>query len=70
MIRLPKGLLTLSEAAKKYGFNSGTLKDYIHRERLEAVKKGRVWYTTDEAMKRYIRSRDVERIPKRYRKKA
>ncbi len=70
MIKLPKNLLTLAEAGGKYGFSPGTLKDYVNRERLEAVKKGRVWYTTDEAMKRYIRSRDVERIPKRYRKKA
>jgi hypothetical protein len=69
MIKLPKGLLTLSEAAEKYGFNAGTLKDYVNRDRLEAIKSGGVWYTTDRAMKKYMGSRDLERIPKRYRKR-
>jgi len=70
MIRLPKGLLTLSEAAKKYGFKRLSLLDYVRRKRLEAVKIGWVWCTTDRAMKKYLKSRDMEKIPKRYRKKA
>lgn len=70
MIKLPKGLLTLSEAAEKYGLTAGTLKDYVNRSRLDAVKKGSVWYTTDQAMKTYLRSRDLGKIPKRYRKRS
>jgi len=69
MIRMPKGFLTLQEAAKKYGFKAATLKDYAQRGRLEATKIGRDWYTADLAMKKYLRSRDREKIPKRYRKR-
>ena len=69
MIKIPKNLLSLSEAAKKYGFSRESLKDYAKRGRLEAVlKDGRYW-TTDQAMKRYIESRDLKKIPTRYRKK-
>ena len=69
MIKIPKNLLSLSEAAKKYGFSRDSLKDYVRRGRLEAVlKDGRYW-TTDEAMKHYIKSRDFKKIPNRYRNK-
>lgn len=66
---LPKNVLTLAEAAKKYGFKPDSLRDYIHRKRLEAVKRGKTWYTTDEAVKKYLKSRDLERIPTKYRKR-
>lgn len=70
MIKVPKGLLTLTEAAKRYGFkNSLTLHDYIRRKRLEAVRIGHIWHTTDKAMRKYLQSREVSKIPKRYRKK-
>jgi predicted site-specific integrase-resolvase len=69
MIKLPKNILSLSEAAKKYGFSRDSLKDYVRRGRLEAVlKDGRYW-TTDAAIRRYMKSRDSAKIPKRYRKK-
>lgn len=68
MIKALKGLLTLPEAAKKYGFEAVTLRGYAQRGRLEAVKIGRDWYTSDQAMKKYIGSREIEKIPKRYRK--
>ena len=69
MIKIPKSLLSLSKAAEKYGFSRESLKDYVKRGRLEAVlKDGRYW-TTDQAMRRYIQSRDLKKIPKRYRKK-
>ncbi len=69
MIKAPKGLLTLSEAARKYGFKAVSLRDYAQRGRLEAMKIGRDWYTTDPAMKKYLKSRDMEKIPKRYRER-
>jgi predicted site-specific integrase-resolvase len=69
MIKIPKNLLSLSEAAKKYGFSRESLKDYVKRGRLDAVlKDGRYW-TTDQAMRRYIESRDLKKVPTRYRKK-
>lgn len=71
MIKIPKGLLTFTAAAKKYGFkHSITLHDYVKRGRLEGVRIGYMWYTTDQAMRKYLRSRDKEKIPKRYRKKS
>ena len=57
MIKLPKGLLTLAEAAKKYGFTRATLKDYVNRGRLEAVKRAGKWWTTDQAMRCYLHGR-------------
>lgn len=67
MIKIPKGLISLADAARKYGFKNVTLLGYAKRGRLEAVKIGWAWYTTDQAMRKYLRSRDMEKIPKRYR---
>lgn len=61
--------MSLTDAAKKYGFRTVTLRDYAQRKRLEAVKIGWIWYTTEDAMRRYLKSRDLEKIPKRYRKR-
>lgn len=61
--------MSLSEAAKKYGYRTVTLRDYAQRKRLEAVKIGWIWYTTEGAMRRYLRSRDRGKIPKRYRRR-
>ena len=67
MIKIPKNLISLADAARKYGFKNVTLLGYAKRSRLEAVKIGWAWYTTDAAMRTYLRSRDLEKIPKRYR---
>ena len=70
MIRVPKNLLSLTEAAKKYGFkNSIVLHNYVKNGRVQAVRMGHMWYTSDEAMRKYLKSRDLEKIPKKYRKK-
>jgi len=66
---LPKNVLTLAEAAKKYRFRPVSLRAYVKRKRLEAVKRGNTWYTTDEAVKKYIHSRNVEKIPRSYRRR-
>lgn len=68
MIKVPKDLISLADAGRKYGFKNVTLLGYAKRGRLEAVKIGWAWYTTDRAMKKYLQSRDLEKIPKRYRK--
>ncbi len=70
MNKFPADTLTLSEAAKKYGLALNSLHIYIRNGRLEGFKRGSRWYTTDRAMKKYLASRDLEKIPKRYRKKA
>ncbi len=69
MLKILKGFLTLPEAGKKYGFKAVSLRGYAQRGRLEATKIGRDWYTSDQAMKKYIKSREIEKIPKRYRKR-
>lgn len=69
MMRFPPDTLTLSEAAQQYGLKLNTLHIYIRKGRLEGFRRGSRWYTTDRAMKKYLRSRDKEKIPKRYRKR-
>lgn len=64
MVDFPKGLMRLTKAAEKYGLKASTLRDYAERGRLEAVKEGKIWYTTDKAMKDYLRSRNVKMIRK------
>ena len=69
MIQVPKNLISLPDAARKYGLKNITLLGYAKRGRLEAIKMGWAWYTTDEAMKKYLQSRDMDKIPKRYRRR-
>ncbi|NTV65164.1 MAG: helix-turn-helix domain-containing protein [Oscillochloris sp.] len=61
-------LLSLQEAAEYCGLTKGTLHDYAKRGRLKAKKIGRMWVTTKAAVDQYLLSRDVESIPRRYRK--
>ena len=61
-------LLALAQAARRYGLAPDSLKKYAQKSRLEAVKLGRNWFTTDKAVRKYLKQRDVARIPKRYRK--
>jgi hypothetical protein len=73
MKKLPADRLTLPEAVekyKKYGFTWHSLRKAIKRKRLEGFQSLSVWYTTDRAIKKYIKIRNVAMIPKRYRKRA
>ena len=60
-------LITLQEAAKYAGLTRDSLQGYIYRGRLKAKKLGPIWVTTRAAVDEYLRSRDIESIPKKYR---
>lgn len=69
MNKFPSDTLPLAFAAKKYGFTWTALHKAILRGRLEGFKDEGSWYTTDRAIKKYFKTRDDKKIPKRYRKK-
>jgi len=73
MRELPPDRLRLPEAVEKYrryGFTWDSLRKAIERKRLEGFQSGSTWYTTDRAIKKYLRSRNEDKIPKSYRKKS
>ncbi|HOW59104.1 MAG TPA: hypothetical protein PLO78_05195 [Candidatus Omnitrophota bacterium] len=73
MKRFPPDRLRLPEAVDRYqkhGFTWASLRRAIERKRLEGFQIGSTWYTTDQAVKKYLKSRDMDKIPKRYRKKS
>ena len=69
MNKFPKDGLRIPEAAEKYGFTWSALKRAIERGRLYAFQFGITWYTTDRAIKKYLKIRKVNKIPKSYRKR-
>ena len=50
-------LISLSQAAKLYGFNPVYLGELARKGRLQAQKVGASWVTTPAAVEEYIRSR-------------
>jgi len=61
-------LITLQEAAEYAGLTRDSLQGYIYRGRLKAKKLGPIGVTTRAAVNEYLQSRDLQSIPKRYRK--
>jgi hypothetical protein len=61
-------LITLAEAAEYAGLTKGSLLVYAKNGRLKAKKRGWQWFTTQAAIDAYLASRDLESIPKKYRK--
>jgi len=53
----PDELITLGEAARRYGLSHNTLRLIARRGRLQAKKMGRDWFTTPRAMEAYLASR-------------
>lgn len=50
-------LISLVEAANRYGFKAGHLRNLASRGRLKARKMGRDWFTTPADVEDYIQSR-------------
>jgi hypothetical protein len=50
-------LISLAEAARRYGFNRRYLSNLARQGRLKAVKIARDWLTTPANVEEYIRSR-------------
>jgi hypothetical protein len=69
LMKFPRHSIELHEAAAKYGFTWGALRKAISRGRLKGFKAGSSWFTTRDAVQSYLRSRNVEKIPKSYRNK-
>ena len=69
-MKIPSGAIELHEAAKKYGLTWGGLRKAIDRKRLKGFKIGVAWFSTQAEVKRYFEKRNVDKIPKKYRKKA
>ncbi len=61
-------LITLIDAAEYAGLAHETLLNYVRRGRMRARKFGRIWVTTRAAVDEYLASRDLESIPRKYRK--
>jgi len=67
MHKFPSDALPLGFAAKKYGFTWDALQKAVERGRLEGFQHDGRWYTTDKSMKKYLKTRNEKKIPKRYR---
>lgn len=61
--------ITLSQAAEIAGLTQDFLRQLALRGRLEAKKLGYIWTTTPRAVRRYLSSRSLDKIPKRYRRR-
>lgn len=61
-------LISLQEAAEYAGLEKSTLHTYAKRGRLKAKRLGPIWVTTRASVDEYLRSRDIDSIPKKYRK--
>ena len=51
-------LISLAEAARRYGFTHRHLRELARKGRLRAVKIARNWLTTAADVEEYIRSRE------------
>jgi excisionase family DNA binding protein len=61
-------LISLQDAAEYAGLAKRSLHNYAQQGRLKAKKIGRMWVTTRAAVDAYLQSRNVENIPKKYRR--
>ncbi len=60
----PTGFMSLAQAAKQYGYSAGHLNLLAREGKLEAVKLGRNWYTTERAIDQYRQGvREIELVP-------
>jgi hypothetical protein len=68
--RLPQDALAPKDAAAKYGLSWGALRFAICRKRITLVRYGSRAYLTDREMKRYLKTRNELKIPKKFRRKS
>jgi excisionase family DNA binding protein len=61
-------LISLQDAAEYAGLAKRSLHNYAQQGRLKAKKIGRMWVTTRTAVDEYLQSRNIENIPKKYRR--
>ena len=58
-------LITLSQAAKSYGFSGDYFRRLAEKGRLEARKIGRQWLTTSDAVESFLESREERGVYKK-----
>ena len=68
--KLPQDALAPKDAAAKYGLTWGGLRAAISRRKIMLIRYGSRWYLTDREMKRYLKTRNALKIPKKYRRKS
>ncbi|NNJ13298.1 helix-turn-helix domain-containing protein [Chloroflexales bacterium ZM16-3] len=61
-------LISLQQAAEYSGLAKKSLHNYALQGRLQARKIGIFWVTTRAAIDEYLDSRNLENIPKKYRR--
>ncbi len=59
-------LLSLSEAADRYGFSSDYFRRLAEKGRLDARKVGRQWLTTADAVDSFLESREPRGVYKKH----
>lgn len=65
MAKKKDDLMTLSQAAKSYGYSNDYLRRLAEKGRLGARKLGRNWLTTSEEMETFIGSREKRGVYKK-----
>jgi excisionase family DNA binding protein len=67
MAKQPKSdqLLSLSDAANRYGFSSDYFRRLAEKGRLDARKIGRQWLTTADAVETFLESREERGVYKK-----
>lgn len=68
--KLPADALAPKDAAEKYGLSWSGLRTAIYRKKIQRFRYGSRWYVTDREMKKYLKNRNEQKIPKKYRKKS
>lgn len=58
-------LVTISQAAKNYGFSGDYFRRLAEKGRLEARKIGRQWLTTLDAVESFLESREERGVYKK-----
>ena len=61
----PDQLMSLSDAAGRYGFSSDYFRRLAEKGRLEARKIGRQWLTTATAVESFLESREERGVYKK-----
>lgn len=68
-LKISEKYVSLSEAAKICGMRPNSLRVYAEKGKLDAVKFGRNWVTTEKALNSYLKKRNIKKLPKRYKRK-
>jgi excisionase family DNA binding protein len=59
-------LLSLTQAAKRYGFSSDYFRRLAEKGRLQARKVGRQWLTTSDAVESFLETREERGVYKKH----